>query len=417
MKRKKEQNMKKDVFWNTLGSGINAFNSLFFMIIVTRINGIDDAGIFTFAFSTASLFNVIGIYSGRVYQVTDDSEIMDKDYFVHKIITCIMMLFISIGFLLVKNYSFWKGSIILALCLLKTFEAFSEVIYAFFQKEYSLYKVGVSFTIKNIFGLIIFLITDLITKNVFVSSSALLITYILVMIFYDFKNVNKRYFTFNKINWNHIWIIFKRGFFSFSLSFLTMYILNIPRYVIDANMETKFSTIFGILIMPASVMVLIAQFILHPFLMKLKECLTNRQIKEIKSLIKKMVAVISLISIFVLLIAYFLGIPVLELVYNIELREYKTSLMIVMIGAIMYGITIILSNILISMRVIFKQVLIYSVIAVISLLLSNLWIQSTGILGACQSYCAIMLISLVCFIGLIIISLKKIERNDLNAKN
>ena len=34
---------KKNFIWNTLGTGFNAFNSLFFMIAVTRINGVDNA--------------------------------------------------------------------------------------------------------------------------------------------------------------------------------------------------------------------------------------------------------------------------------------------------------------------------------------------------------------------------------------
>ena len=79
MKNKIENrtNLKKDLFWNTLGSTLNAFTSLFYMIIITRINGINDAGIFTFAFSTATLFYMIGIYAGRVFQVTDNTNTSD----------------------------------------------------------------------------------------------------------------------------------------------------------------------------------------------------------------------------------------------------------------------------------------------------------------------------------------------------
>ena len=36
----KNVQFRKNFIWNVLGTGLNAFNSLFFMIIVTRINGI-----------------------------------------------------------------------------------------------------------------------------------------------------------------------------------------------------------------------------------------------------------------------------------------------------------------------------------------------------------------------------------------
>ena len=49
-------NLKKDFIWNMIGSTFSSFNSLFFLIIVTRINGSNEAGIFTFAFSTACYF-------------------------------------------------------------------------------------------------------------------------------------------------------------------------------------------------------------------------------------------------------------------------------------------------------------------------------------------------------------------------
>ena len=114
-------NTKKNFIWNMIGTTINAFNSLFFMIMATRINGIDDAGIFTFAFSTALLFNIIGVYSGRVYQVTDKTEATDKDFIISKFITCFVMLIVSILFVLINNYSFYKSSIILLLCFLKIF--------------------------------------------------------------------------------------------------------------------------------------------------------------------------------------------------------------------------------------------------------------------------------------------------------
>ena len=65
---------KKNIIWNIIGATANAFNSLFFAIIVTRINGINDGGIFTYSFATACLLYMIGVYSGRTFQVTDNQN-------------------------------------------------------------------------------------------------------------------------------------------------------------------------------------------------------------------------------------------------------------------------------------------------------------------------------------------------------
>ena len=50
------KNEHKKILWNTIGSTVNALSSLVFLIIVTRINGINEAGIFSYSFATACLF-------------------------------------------------------------------------------------------------------------------------------------------------------------------------------------------------------------------------------------------------------------------------------------------------------------------------------------------------------------------------
>ena len=88
----KDIQFKKNFIWNIIGTGFNAFNSLFFMITVTRINGVDNAGIFTIAYSTACIIYIIGVYAGRIYQVTEpDKSITDKEYIVNRIITSVLM--------------------------------------------------------------------------------------------------------------------------------------------------------------------------------------------------------------------------------------------------------------------------------------------------------------------------------------
>ena len=88
---------KKNFLWNVIGMTCNCFNSLFFMILITRINSMDDAGIFTLSFSIACLVYYIGTYEGRVYQVTNvNDSITDSDFIIHRAITCVMMVFISL---------------------------------------------------------------------------------------------------------------------------------------------------------------------------------------------------------------------------------------------------------------------------------------------------------------------------------
>ena len=48
---KKISKNQKIFLWNAFGTSFNSFLSLFFLIIVTRINGIDESGLFSFYYS------------------------------------------------------------------------------------------------------------------------------------------------------------------------------------------------------------------------------------------------------------------------------------------------------------------------------------------------------------------------------
>jgi len=406
-------NVKKDFIFNTIGTGINAFNSLFFMIIATRINGVSDAGIFTFAFSTAALFQIIGVYSGRIYQITDNTKATNEDYLVNKVITCVIMFVVSILFILLRGYTGKKMLVILILCIYRTLEAFSEVIYAYFQKNYELYKVGMSLVLKNVLGLIVFLTINIFTRNLIYSTLGLVLNYILIMLSYDFKIFRNNFIKLRNINLNNQKKIFSLGFSTFLLSFLLMYIVNIPRYVIDFKMSDASSSIFGILIMPASVVVLIAQFILHPFLMKINDFLIHKDYKNLKKNVMNICLVTSAFGIFATFIAYLIGIPILEFIYGISLKKYLMALIVVLIGATLYGVVSILSNILVAMRIASKQIIISFVVSIFSLFISICFINSLGVNGACYGYTITMLLDIILYIVLFAITEKKLEKGKI----
>ena len=140
---------KKNFLWNVIGMTCNCFNSLFFMILITRINSMDDAGIFTLSFSIACLVYYIGTYAGRVYQVTNvNDSITDSDFIIHRAITCVMMVFISLMYCFISGYSLYKFTVVILLCIYKSLEAFSDVLYGVVQKNNNLYQVFISLTKK-----------------------------------------------------------------------------------------------------------------------------------------------------------------------------------------------------------------------------------------------------------------------------
>ena len=393
-----KKNFKKNFIWNILGTGLNAFNSLFYMIVVTRINGLDDAGVFTIAFATACIIYFLGVYAGRIYQVTEnDKSINDKEYIFNRLITTILMIIIVIIFVLLKRYNIFKCIVFILLTLYKALEAFSDVIYGILQKNEKLEFVGKSLFYKSLISIIAFTIIDIITKNMIISIFAIIITNILLMIFYDFNKGKKYIDSSSKIDIKNIFKIFKNGFFTFGIAILGVYVLNAPKYAIDNYLSNDFQTIFGIIVMPATVIGLVAQFLIHPYLNQLVKLYDDNNYKNFMKLILKIILMIIAFGCFATVMAFLIGTQVLGIIYGIQLDSYKLSLTLIIVSATLYTIGTIYSSVLTTVRVTFSQFVIYSIVSIYACIISNILTKNFEIKGAVIAYFCIMLIQSILY--------------------
>ena len=402
------KNLKKNTIWNIIGTGINAFVSLFFMIIATRINDVYEAGIFSFAFSVATLFNVIGTYSGRIYQVTERKEISNKEFLINRIISCLIMSLIAVFFVLIKGYETTKIIIIMLLCFWKMLEAFCDTIYAFMQKSDELYKVGISLTIKNSIGIVAFLIVDLITKNLIFAIIAFILSYIMIMIFYDFIQCNIKNQIKGKTNKRNVMDIFINGFPTFCVTFLNIYLINASKYAIDNVMTEDYQAIFGIIVMPATIMVLLAQFMVHPFLNSITNYIEKSEYDKLNKFLLKITIILVVIGAICIVFCYFIGIYILQFIYGISLINYNICLTIILVGAIFSALTSVIITVLIAMRHTLIQMIIYIVMTILTYISSNMLVNKYGIMGASINYSLVMFINLLAFyIAYVVISKKQ----------
>ena len=132
----------KNFIWNIIGPTFNAFSSLIFLIIVTRLNGIDDAGVFTYCYATACLFYSIAVYIGRPYQVTDSSNLTDSDFIYNRLFTILVTLIIITGFGFIKQYDINKIVVLILLSIFRSIDALSESFYAIMQKNNHFIRLG-----------------------------------------------------------------------------------------------------------------------------------------------------------------------------------------------------------------------------------------------------------------------------------
>lgn len=393
VKTSDERNFKKNFVWNMIGMTFNSFNSLFYMVIVTRINGTNTAGIFTLAFSIACLVFYIGTYAGRIYQVTDSSKkVSTSDYVVQRLIAFVLLITASIIYSFAMRYSGQKLIIVLLLCLLKGLEALADVFYGILHKNDYLYKAGFSLTIKSLLSITVFLVVDLITHNIVLSILSMIFIWGLMLFFYDIpSSFRVEEFNWKSIRKQNVLFLFKDGFFVFLINFFSVYIVNAPKYAADGVLLNSAQAIFGIVLMPATLVSLAVQYLIQPYLKKMARYYEKEEIDNFNKIIMRLFFFTILFGVLCLIGAYIFGIPILNLVYGINLTEYRMQLEIIILGAIFYSLSIILSAAMTTTRYNFIQFIIYLLTSIMGFGVSNLLISIFKLDGAVLSYILIML--------------------------
>lgn len=383
----KEKNSVKNFIWNAIGLTANSIVSLAFLIIVKLFNGVDDAGIFTYSYSLCILFYYISIYYNRPFQIanaTDDKKF--NSFFSARIVTSILSLISIIIFSVVSGFSFYKISIIFLLMLFKTCDAISDVFHGDLQKKENLYMVGISYVLKAILGIITFIILNYLTSNLIISILCLVVVNIIIFVFYDYKKFKLGYKEKLSLDFTDIKFILKSCLPIFLFQFISIYLVNCEKYVITYFSSNELQTIFSILIMPATVLSLVGNYLLIPFINKLHEFNCRGNLKEFKKLGNKILFILFGFGILALGVCYLIGIPVLNFIYQIDLDKYKISLLIIILGAVFNSGAMICSGMLTILGKNKIQVYVYGVVSILTTILCYFAIKNDIIFGASLTY-------------------------------
>lgn len=407
--------LKRDFFWNSIGGLLNTVNSFLFFIIVTRINGIEDAGVFSLCFAVSNMLLIIGLYSGRTFQISNlQNKVNDYEFLINRVLTSLIMIIACYAWGYINDYNAYKITILSLLVIFKATESFSDGIYGIYQKNFDLYIAGKSMLIKSTLNIILFVVTDLIFRNIYISCAVLSMSNIIVIFTYDIRHLRLYINTINiNINIKNVFSVFRFGFMPFIYTFIANYMVNIPRYTVDKLMEIEYQTLYSIISMPATVIMVANMFVLQPILIKLKY---NYECKRISNL-NKDVLIVVFISLAVCFASIFfldkIGILILELVYNVGLLPYKKLFFYIIFGATMYTISSVFSNCLLIMNTIKVQVFIYLSTSVIAFFTCGYIIEMNGLKGAALSYLLMMLILMCNYIAVYTI---RIGRERINEK-
>ena len=185
---------------------------------------------------------------------------------------------------------------------------------------------------------------------------------------------------------------------------------NISRYAIDDLLSDDMQTIYGIILMPASFMALLGQYIVQPSITKISDFIKEEKFVELKNIIVKLIMIIIALGVAVFAVAYIFEAPVLQIVYDVDISDHFVSMLIIIAASVFYSISIIVSAILISMRNTLSQVISYVIVSIFGTIMAYKLVEHFQIQGASITYLITMVAIAIIFIMLTIKQLYKYKR-------
>lgn len=382
-----DSNLKKDTIWFTAGSLCNSLSSIVLSLLTTRILGTHDAGIFAIGWAISQLMLTIGWYSTRQYQISDVNERFTfGDYLSFKFITITIMVIGSIIYSILLKQDNYKMFVALSLTGLMITETFADVFSGFFQQKNKLFIAGKSYVVRIITYDIIFFFILMLTKNIIFATIAAMCFSLLWLYCFDYQIAKKINVKPLKVNFTKSIQLAIICFPLFAGSFLSAYIINVPKNAIELYLNSEIQTYYNIIFMPSSVINLFGMFIFVPLFSDLAKTWNNHFYEEFIKIIKRIILYIFSLIIIILIGAFFLGIPILSIIYNVNLDSYKLALMILLLAGGINSIVYVTSFVITLLRKQMFILLIYGFASFVTLIITKYFVINYGIIGAALVY-------------------------------
>ena len=151
-------------------------------------------------------------------------------------------------------------------------------------------------------------------------------------------------------------------------------------------MDDTAQAYFGYIMMPAFVILVLSNFIYQPVIRDFGVLWAEGKTREFLIRCLRMCAAIGGITAIVLLGGYFLGIPVLSLIYGVELDDYTAEFMVLLLGGGVYALASFMMIMLTTVRSGSIIAASFAAGTLCALFSGKLLVEMSGMMGAAYLY-------------------------------
>ena len=382
-KKLRSYSLKTQTIINSTGSLVLMGCIWLISVMIVRITGLEDAGVFALAMSIANVFSFLVNYGMRDYLVADiNFAFQPKQYVYARLALSPISFAFCIFYLLIFGFSAFNMAAVLIYLFFNICTVISDILLGNIQRAGHLEITGFSNCFRGFLCLLFFVIVHLSTKSLLLSMSAMSLASLLVLIFFDIPFF--RMLAHDKTNNQHQ-PFYKLFVICFAVCFSNITpIINtaIPRLEVENIMGEKMLGIYSSVYTPMVVLNTLIPSILLAIVPSLTKHWKEFSIKSLRKTIFYCYSIVFTITIIANIGVFFVGKFFLNLLYGEEVASYSSLLYPIIVSMGLYCMCVCGNYILIAIESRFLLAVFSAIGVVITLLLSRLFVSSYGLVGA-----------------------------------
>lgn len=393
-------------------------SSLFQWLLIcamTKIFGVETVGVYSGAAAIITPIVTFANLSLRAMQVTDvDGFFNINNVFAVKKVTAILASVLSIVILIVRN-SFVLGFFIIQAFVLssKIANMMSDAAYGYLIRYSKLIKYTVSIVLISAGSLILFTLTGLVFRNVYISMAFYTIPYVFVFLIYDLPNVG------GVKAWKAQ--LSKDDFISIARLCLPLAIVqtintlydSVPKLVLESNFGNSELGIFSAIAYVSLAGGLVVTAISTGYATELALLIKKERYRVYFFVVLKEVAAVSVVCAVFYSVFVIWGAPIISLLYTAEFVNYMDVILLLIIAMSLNFISRIFGTACTAAHYNNNQLATALICVSVLSILSVLLIPRYGIQAAAIIECCAYGLKIVILIGVLIWNLVICKNNKL----
>ena len=392
----------KKAKWLVGGNFVFAFSQWVILIFFARMTNQENLGQYALALAIVTPIFAVGNLQLRPLYILDvNSE--QKYTYTHFYYLRLICSFIALACCLVLGLFFNVSILVLLLVgLLKFFESYSDIIYAYYNAHDQTQLISKSLFLKGTLS-VLAVAVGLYLFDFYTALILFLMVYLVVWLCIDNLYIQKTQ-EIKKISLD-LGMMKSAIPMGISLGIVTLQ-SNIPRLFLDQYASIEAVGIFTVL----SYFIIVGSIFINSICQYLSPRLThawNHNRAYFKKLLSMALLIAGGLGLIAIFLSYFMGEFVLNLVYGAEYVAYTDAFVLTMVAGFILYLATVLGYTLTAIGFIKQQVYLFSIVLIFSVLVSYLCIPEYGIVGGIYTLMVSYLVQCVLSLLVVLFRLKE----------